>query len=383
MTNKKKLVAIKNKKLKKLGSGKRPFFQSYELDLQEIVSNKISSGLPINKLGVKNEMKLLLQKNTNPKYKNIISKFKYSYGWVNGFTNRFNLVLRKPTTEINYSKWNSTFNNGTIHLGKPELETIHSFQSQFHTLLQEFQYKDENILNLDETPTWFNAPINKTLAKVGAKHVPIKTLNSSNRKRITTILTASKDGTLLDPVIIAEGKSKDAITNPEKTAYIKQGIRIYKQKNNTNTSAILADYITNFLSPQFPFSESKLLIMDSFSGHLTPLVKSTLKQNNFHLLIIPGGFTKYLQPLDLTVNRSFKQKLKEQYVHALTRLDTSKSMVNQSKLNFDILVDTIIKAKGEIEKNTIINGFNAMLKPYENQSVCKTITLSPEALPGF
>ena len=99
LTNKKKLVAIKNKKLKKLGSGKRPFFRSYELDLQEIVSNIISSGLPINKLGVKNEMKLLLQKNTNPKYKNIISKFKYSYGWVNGFTKRFSLVLRKPTTE--------------------------------------------------------------------------------------------------------------------------------------------------------------------------------------------------------------------------------------------------------------------------------------------
>jgi hypothetical protein len=54
-----------------------------------------------------------------------------------------------------------------------------------------------------------------------------------------------------------------------------------------------------------------MLIMDSFTGHKTTEVKDACKRHD--ICMIPGGCTKYLQPLDLTVNRSYKCRLKDGY----------------------------------------------------------------------
>ena len=53
--------------------------------------------------------------------------------------------------------------------------------------------------------------------------------------------------------------------------------------------------------------------MDSVSAHKADSVKDQLKDLNTHIAIIPGGLTKILQPLDLTVNRVFKSKVRERW----------------------------------------------------------------------
>jgi hypothetical protein len=56
-----------------------------------------------------------------------------------------------------------------------------------------------------------------------------------------------------------------------------------------------------------------MLILDSFHGHTTEVVKKTLKTRNKNQVIIPGELTSMLQPLDVCINRLFKAVLKEQY----------------------------------------------------------------------
>ena len=87
-------------------------------------------------------------------------------------------------------------------------------------------------------------------------------------------------------------------------------VHVWKKKNCTMTASLMVDYIKRVLIPNFGSQKKKLLIMDSCSAHRTQAVKDELHANNFDLAIIPGGWTKYLQPLDLTVNRSFKASLK-------------------------------------------------------------------------
>ncbi|KAK7890945.1 hypothetical protein WMY93_022908 [Mugilogobius chulae] len=53
-------------------------------------------------------------------------------------------------------------------------------------------------------------------------------------------------------------------------------------------------------------SRKALLVMDSMRAHITPQFKAKLKAVNTIPAIIPGGLTKILQPLDISVNRSFK-----------------------------------------------------------------------------
>ena len=53
-------------------------------------------------------------------------------------------------------------------------------------------------------------------------------------------------------------------------------------------------------------------------AHLTDNVKAQVKKTNSELAIIPGGFTKQLQQLEVGVNRSFKVKLRAAWKHWMT-----------------------------------------------------------------
>jgi hypothetical protein len=79
--------------------------------------------------------------------------------------------------------------------------------------------------------------------------------------------------------------------------------------------------------------------------------------------MIPGGMTKDLQPSDISVNRSFKCKLKERYTQALMQRDELVIERGQaSRVKRDRLVDDIRHAAVSIDKDTIKNGFRKMFK---------------------
>ncbi|KAF4795576.1 hypothetical protein TURU_091834 [Turdus rufiventris] len=52
-----------------------------------------------------------------------------------------------------------------------------------------------------------------------------------------------------------------------------------------------------------------LLIFDSMCAHKTHSMKALVKKMNSELAVILGGLTKEVQPLDISVIRSFKAKL--------------------------------------------------------------------------
>ena len=49
-----------------------------------------------------------------------------------------------------------------------------------------------------------------------------------------------------------------------------------------------------------------LLVLDSFEAHKTEQVKRSFKNENTDLAVIPGGLTSVLQPLDVSLNKPFK-----------------------------------------------------------------------------
>jgi hypothetical protein len=52
-----------------------------------------------------------------------------------------------------------------------------------------------------------------------------------------------------------------------------------------------------------------LLVLDSFSAHIVESVKRRFREKNTDIAVIPGGLTSRLQPLDVSVNKSFKTKV--------------------------------------------------------------------------
>jgi len=52
-----------------------------------------------------------------------------------------------------------------------------------------------------------------------------------------------------------------------------------------------------------------LLFLDTFSAHLTEKVKDPFQKSNTTIIVIPGGCTSILQPLDVSINKPIKDHL--------------------------------------------------------------------------
>ncbi|KXJ13441.1 Pogo transposable element with KRAB domain [Exaiptasia diaphana] len=58
---------------------------------------------------------------------------------------------------------------------------------------------------------------------------------------------------------------------------------------------------------------SELVTVDSFSAHLIDSVKRNLKVNNTDVAVIPGGLTILVQPLDVCLNKPFKDRMRTKW----------------------------------------------------------------------
>jgi len=55
------------------------------------------------------------------------------------------------------------------------------------------------------------------------------------------------------------------------------------------------------------------LVCDQFKAHVTESTKRLATKLKTHLAVIPGGLTSQLQPLDVSVNKSFKGFMYEEW----------------------------------------------------------------------
>lgn len=74
-----------------------------------------------------------------------------------------------------------------------------------------------------------------------------------------------------------------------------------------------------------------LLVLNSFKGHLVESVKEKLRDMRTNLVVIPGDLTSVLQPLEVLVNKPFKDYVRKIYVewmasgmHGLTPTGTER-----------------------------------------------------------
>ena len=56
-----------------------------------------------------------------------------------------------------------------------------------------------------------------------------------------------------------------------------------------------------------------MLVYDSFKGHLEESVKRHFHESGFDLAVIPGGLTSICQPLDIYINKPFKDNLRKEW----------------------------------------------------------------------
>ena len=181
--------------------------------------------------------------------------------------------------------------------------------------------------------------------------------------RFTAVLAIIASGKKLPPLIICKGKvgkrkeiqlnSLECVKN--KTIYVKC------QENSWCDTNIFKFWVNNiFLYYQnFIIKKKCLLIFDKATSHINNDVIAFLKEKNIDYIIIPGGFTKYLQPLDVAINKPFKMALKKEYLkfqqqHLNDIVENKFTITNEDMIQ---IINDIWQDNNYIKTETIINSF--------------------------
>ena len=108
--------------------------------------------------------------------------------------------------------------------------------------------------------------------------------------------------------------------------------------------------------------------MDSMRAHITEDIKDLLDAKNTTPAIIPGGLTKLLQPLDISVNRTFKSGMRTLWEEWMSTGEHS--FTNTGRLRRATLPEVtnwILQSWKSVSISCILNGFRkAEIFPYIN-----------------
>jgi transposase-like protein len=293
LNNKEKLLSVAPH-VQKLNLGARPKFPHLEDELMEWFTEARNQLKTVTRYMIQVKAQSLA-KSYQSEYPQIRNG-KFSRKWVDGFMSRHNLSNRRKTTIAQ-------------RLPEDYAEQQSEFLSYVLYLRRENDYPLSLIGNMDETPMSFNLPSNTTVEHSGSKTVSMLS-TGHERSNFTVVLACLADGTKLPPVIIFKLKKIPREEFPE-------GVVIRANSQGWMNEEEMIWWIENIWTKrsQRGSNPKSLLILDSFTGHKTDTVKKRFREKKTDLAVIPGGLTSKLQPLDVSLNKPFKAKVRNLYNH--------------------------------------------------------------------
>ena len=275
--------------LKRLNKGKPPKYPALESALVKWVRKRRNNQQAVSRYMIQTKAKALAQQCEWRDKCPDVQEFAFSNKWLDGLMNRNNLSNRCYMTIAQ-------------HLPENLIEKQQEFLAYIMYKRMQYDYLSSFIGNMDETPMSFDLPSNTTIDERGARSVSIRT-TGHERTNFTVVLTCMADGTKLPPLIIFKLKkipkgnfSPEVIVRANPTGWMNESEMLYWIENVWVKRARLSN-------PQ------SLLVLDSFSAHIVDTVKRRFREKNTEIAVIPGGLTSRLQPLDVSINKSFKAKV--------------------------------------------------------------------------
>lgn len=184
--------------------------------------------------------------------------FAASRRWAVSFMRRHDLSLRAKTSL-------------SQRLPQDLEEKLSSFHQFVKTKREEDEFDDNLIINMDETPVYFDLQPGKSVNKSGAKSVLIRTTGSEKR-HFTVVLAVAASGDMLPPMIIFKGKRDLNINVPS-------GWIVTVQEKGWMDEKLMLRWIQDIYL-KYTRKERSLLVLDSFRGHLTESVKRAFRKGN-------------------------------------------------------------------------------------------------------
>lgn len=222
------------------------------------------------------------------------------------------------------------------------------------------------LANMDEIPCYYDMRRHYTYHWKGARTVKL-IKNNGDKKRITVCLAVLSNGEKLAPLIIFKGKTPPA--NP-----LSKHVHVANNENAWVTEAMMQKWTDDvWHKAHIPEEKHKILILDKCSAHQKESVKKGLEKRekdvrgqktaieDCSVRYIPGGCTSLLQPLDLVINKPFKEKMKMFYNEWLKTEGLSRNNITPKGYikapSAAILIRWVHQAWESIPKELVIKAF--------------------------
>ena len=175
---------------------------------------------------------------------------------------------------------------------------------------------DDLILNWDHTGINIVPGSTWTMDHKGKQHVELLALD--DKRQITAVVCGSLSGNLLPFQLIYQGKTTGCLPKVK----LPKDWHITCTENHWSNEQKTLEYIELVLLPYVKNKRKELglhdnfpamVLFDAFKGQTTDSTYQLLEQNNISVVNIPANCTSKLQPMDLSVNKSLKEFLKNQF----------------------------------------------------------------------
>jgi transposase-like protein len=262
--------------------------------------------------------------------------FKATRGWLSNFLQRFNLTIRRRTTSGQ-------------SLPKDLVPKVVSFIQFCKKQFDSFAFIPSAVVNMDETPIWADMPSTTTVEQKGASTIPIRT-TGHEKKRITVALAIKSDGTKLKPYVVIPGKKV-----PQELRKISDVV-VACSPNAWMNEELTIDWL-NRVWGSLAFSK-RMLVWDSFRCHVSENIKEHVKRKNTVMAVVPGGCTKLLQPLDVCVNKPFKDLFRQQYDEWFRKGEFELTRGGNMKApSYKLQIEWIVLAWNKVSKDVVVRSF--------------------------
>jgi len=242
------------------------------------------------------------------------SEFNASNGWLEGFLKRNRITNRKRTHII--QKLKSDYGKNVLNYFKQ---------------IDEIQLKyGENIIyvNFDETPITYDLCKDKTLHYQGEKEISLVS-HPGAKHRFSLCPAIASNGEILDTLVIFYYVYQNKKKTGEKRQFPKKAegfkfnlspLMVRFNGSGYNNEELMCEWFDKLFVRFFAKHQNKhiALVIDDASFHTSEKLKKKCQENQISLLIIPGGTTSFLQPLDVSINKPIKDHLRSCYIPWLT-----------------------------------------------------------------
>ena len=233
-------------------------------------------------------------------------------------------------------------------------EKVANFRQFFsQRKVQELAIQADRVFNMDEVPMSFDAPYSRTVETTGAESVPVST-TGHEKTGFTVVLACSESRKKLKLMVIFKRK-----TMPKED--LPNGVVVHCHKKgwmDRDGMAMRGEKVWRPRRVSF-FDRTSLLILDSFSAHIDEGVRNTFNtEHKTTTAVIPGGLTKKLQPLDISVNWSFKNHVRKEWEEWMSRgIHTFTETGKMRRTTHTEVCNWVIQAWKEVKVTAIMNGF--------------------------